>query len=180
MIRRDPTITEAVRQQALAWVDPFWRIQVRAEAAENARALNDAGWAVVCRPGAGASAYQRALRQAESACHLDPDNFHFLNTLGVAYYRVGKYQEALDTLGRCNKLRKESDPSDLAFVAMAQHQLGRKEQAHTTLERLRDVMKQPRWAGNAEAQAQLREAEEVLKIKPANASAEKAGHVPMK
>jgi WD40 repeat protein len=28
-IRRDPTITEAVRQQALAWVEPFWRSQLR-------------------------------------------------------------------------------------------------------------------------------------------------------
>ena len=32
-IRRDPTITEAVRQQALAWVEPFWRSQARYEAA---------------------------------------------------------------------------------------------------------------------------------------------------
>src|SRR5262249_14747530 len=32
-VRRDPTITEAVRQQALAWVAPFGRIQARAEAA---------------------------------------------------------------------------------------------------------------------------------------------------
>jgi hypothetical protein len=32
-IRRDPTITEAVRQQALAWVDPFWRSHVGYEAA---------------------------------------------------------------------------------------------------------------------------------------------------
>jgi hypothetical protein len=41
-VRRDPTITEAVRQQALAWVEPFWRIQVRAKAAKNAEALNAA------------------------------------------------------------------------------------------------------------------------------------------
>jgi WD40 repeat protein/tRNA A-37 threonylcarbamoyl transferase component Bud32 len=36
VIRRDPTITEAVRQQALAWVEPFWRIRMRAETARNA------------------------------------------------------------------------------------------------------------------------------------------------
>ena len=56
-VRRDPTITDAVRQQALAWVEPFWRIQVRAEAAKKADALNNASWAVVGRPGADASAY---------------------------------------------------------------------------------------------------------------------------
>jgi tetratricopeptide (TPR) repeat protein len=32
-IRRDTTITEAVRQQALAWIEPFWRNQARYEVA---------------------------------------------------------------------------------------------------------------------------------------------------
>jgi hypothetical protein len=71
-------------------------------------------------------------------------------------------------LVRSNKLRKESDPSGLAFLAMSQHQLGQKEQAQATLARLREVMKQPRWAKNAEAQGFLREAEAVLKTRPAS------------
>jgi hypothetical protein len=83
---------------------------------------------------------------------------------------VGKYHEALDTLGRCNKRRKEFFPEDLAFLAMARHQLGRKEQARATLARLQGVIRQPRWAQNAEAQAEQREAEEVLTTKPANAA----------
>jgi hypothetical protein len=165
-VRRDPTITEAVRQEALAWVEPYGRMLVRAEAAKNADALNDANWAVVRRPGADASAYERSLRQAETACHLGPDNLNSLNTLGVAYYRVGKYQEAIATLGRCDKLRKESVPHDLAFLAMAQQQLGQKEQARATLERLRQVMKKWQWTNNVDAQAFLREAEDVLKTKP--------------
>jgi hypothetical protein len=32
-VRKDPTITEPVRQQALAWVQPCWRNRIRAEAA---------------------------------------------------------------------------------------------------------------------------------------------------
>jgi WD40 repeat protein len=40
-VRRDPTITDAVRQQALAWVEQFWRIQVRAEAAHVVVPLRD-------------------------------------------------------------------------------------------------------------------------------------------
>src|SRR5262249_45434482 len=66
-VRRDPTITEPVRQEALAWVEPYGRILARAEAAKNADALNEASWAVVVRPGADAFAYERALREAESA-----------------------------------------------------------------------------------------------------------------
>jgi uncharacterized protein HemY len=79
---------------------------------------------------------------------------------------VGKYQAALDTLGRSNKVRKEY-PSDLAFLAMAHHQLGQKEQAQATFARLREAMKQPRWARDAGAQGFLREAQEVLKANPA-------------
>jgi WD40 repeat protein len=208
-VRRDPTITEAVRQEALAWVEPCWRIQVRAEAArlvrplfakpllcsevlatlradarlsrpvrqealalaeilpENAAALNQASWDVVCKPGADAAAYQRALGQAKAACRLvGPNNAGYVNTLGVAYYRVGKYREAVATLGRSDKLRKEV-PHDLAFLAMAHHQLGQEIQAQATLTQLREVMKQPRWAKDAEAQGFVREAEEVLKTNPA-------------
>jgi tetratricopeptide (TPR) repeat protein len=166
-IRRDRTITEAVRQQALAWVERFGRIQVRVEAARNAAALNNASAAVVLNPRADASAHRRALQQAKAACAAMPDNVEYLNTLGIAYYRVGEYQESLDTLGRCNKLRNQSNPEDLAFLAMAQHQLGQKERAQATFVRLREIMKQPRWARNAAAQGFLHEAEAVPKTKPA-------------
>jgi WD40 repeat protein/serine/threonine protein kinase len=166
-IRRDPTITEAVRQRALAWIEPCWRIQLRVETARNARALINASTAVVRDACADSAAYQRALRQAEAVYEVLPGDVRCLNTLGIAYYRVGKYQEALDTLGRCNKLRQEPVPEDLAFLTMAQHHLGATEQSRATLARLQEVIKQPRWAENAEAQAELREAEEVLKTKPA-------------
>ena len=168
-VRRDPTITEAVRQQALAWVEPCWRIQVQARAARltaSALALNNASAAVVLNPRADASAYRQALRQAEAACAVAPDNIEYLNTLGLAYYRVDKYQEALDTLARCNNRRKESVPEDLAFLAMSQHRLRQTEQARATLTRLQEVIRQPRWAQDAEAQAELRDAEEVLKSNP--------------
>jgi hypothetical protein len=62
---------------------------------------------------------------------------------------------------------------------MAHHQLGRKEQAKATLARLQEVIRQPRWAQDAAARAELREAEDVLKTTPANASAEKADHARM-
>jgi WD40 repeat protein len=209
-VGRDPTITEAVRQQALAWVAHFGRIQARAEAArlvkplfakpllrsevldalradaglspaarqealalaetypEDAGRLHSACWQVVRRPDAGAAAYEGALHQAEAACRLDPDNAIYLNTLGVAYYRAGEYEKALDTLEQSAKLRKEPIAADLAFLAMAQHHLGQKKQAQETLARLREVLKQPRWANNAEVQGFLREAEAVLKTTPAS------------
>jgi WD40 repeat protein/serine/threonine protein kinase len=209
-VRRDPSITEAVRQEAFAWVEPFWDRQVHAEAArvvaplfangrlrsevraavsadlrlnpavrhealtiaetfpENAAALNQSSWAVVRNSGASASSYQHALRQAEAACKLEPNHNSHLSTRGVACYRVGRYQEALEALLLSNQVNKSSDASDLAFLTMAHHQLGQQDHAVATLSRLREAMRQPGWAKNAEAQGFLREAEELLKTDPAD------------
>src|SRR5439155_15573313 len=66
------------------------------------------------------------------------------------------------------RTRSEPHPGSLAFQARAQHQLGQKDEAKTTLGRLREVMKQERWANDAEAQASLHEAEELIEGKSAN------------
>ncbi len=90
----------------------------------------------------------------------------YLNTLGVAYYRVGNYEKALDVLLRSDKINalrdKGSHPADLAFLAMTQQQLGHAKEAQAELQRLRERMKDPRSAQDAEAQGFLREAEELL------------------
>src|SRR5262249_39833044 len=90
----------------------------------------------------------------------------YLNTLGVAQYRVGQYPEALETLTRADRLNgahsKTPQPPDLAFLALTQHQLGQEEQAQATLARLREALQLPRWAKAAEAHALLREAEALL------------------
>jgi hypothetical protein len=65
-------------------------------------------------------------------------------------------------------VNKASDPDDLAFLAMVHHKLGQKDQAQATLVRLQDVIRQSQWATNPQAQGFLREAEELLKTKPAD------------
>jgi hypothetical protein len=50
---------------------------------------------------------------------------------------------------------------------MAQHQLGKKDEAKETLGRLREVIKQPGWSQDAEATGFLREAEELIEGKAA-------------
>jgi hypothetical protein len=90
-----------------------------------------------------------------------------LNTLGVAQYRVGRYDDALATLTKSEKLnatKEGSLPADLAFLAMTQHQLGKKDEAKATLGLLREVMKQPRWTQDAESVGFLREAEELIDV----------------
>ena len=53
-------------------------------------------------------------------------------------------------------------PVDAAFSAMSVHQLGRTDEAHAALERLRWLMQDPRYADQWESQGFLREAEELI------------------
>ncbi len=47
------------------------------------------------------------------------------NTLGVAYYRVGRYREAADTLrGNLAGQKEKYLALDLYFLAMSHHRLG--------------------------------------------------------
>jgi WD40 repeat protein len=184
-IRRDPTITEAVRRQALAWVEPFGRRQLRYEAArllaslfakpllrsevlaaigadaslseplrrealtlaktfpENAEAFNGASWAMVCQPGADATACQLALRRAEITCRLVPNNANYLNTLGVAYYRAGKYREAVATLekSRSGNAVIGLEAGDLYFLAVCHYRLGDTAKAKEAFEHADDALK---------------------------------------
>lgn len=57
---------------------------------------------------------------------------------------------------------RDSLPENLAFLTITQHQLGKKDEAKATLDRLRGVMKQPSWTKDAEAESFLREAEELI------------------
>jgi tetratricopeptide (TPR) repeat protein len=129
---------------------------------ESARALNSRSWTVVHKPGGDPAEYQRALRRSEKACEYEPDNGDFLNTLGVAQYRVRQYKKALSTLTRSNQLNGNRQPADLAFLAMALHRLGRSEASRTTLSHLRAVLRDSQAAASAESEALLREAEAVL------------------
>ena len=117
------------------------------------------------------SDHRKALRFSQGACQLEPENGDFVSTLGVAYYRVGNYEKALDVLARSDKNNSLNPigaiPADLAFLAMAHQQLGHTKEAAAKLELLRERMEEPRFAKDAGAPGFLREAEELLsKRKP--------------
>jgi eukaryotic-like serine/threonine-protein kinase len=133
---------------------------------EDPAALNELAWPLVKLPAGEMSGYRQALRFSEEACQLEPMNGDSLNTLGVAYYRVGNYEKALATLLRSDQINKArfegSIPADLAILAMTQQQLGHAKEAQAELQRLRERMKDPRWAKDDEAKGFLREAEALL------------------
>jgi hypothetical protein len=95
------------------------------------------------------------------------DDGRYLNTLGVAQYRAGKYAAALATLTRSNEINRNREAGDPAFLAMTQHRVGQAAAARATLDRLRAVMKTPAVATDSESQAFLREAEALILRLPA-------------
>jgi tetratricopeptide (TPR) repeat protein len=162
------------RLRTLPGMSPSRRQEVFAVAQtypENPSELNDLAWQLVKLPGGEMSGHRKALRYSEEACQLEPENGDLLNTLGVAYYRVGNYEKALDVLARSDKINAlrdiSSGPADLAFLAMAHQQLGHAKEAEAKLQLLRERMKDPRFAQDAGAPGFLREAEELFaKPKP--------------
>jgi tetratricopeptide (TPR) repeat protein len=133
---------------------------------EDPSALNELARELLKVPGGETSGYRKALRFSEEACQLEPKDGSMLNTLGVAYYRLGNYEKALATLLRSNEINttqvKGPAPADLAFLAMTQQQLGHTKEAEAELQRLRERMNDPRLARDAEDQVFLREAEALL------------------
>ncbi len=161
-LRTLPGMSPSRRQEFLAVAQTY---------PENADELNKLAWKLVKPPGGEMSGHRKALRYSEEACQLEPGNGDFLNTLGVACYRVGNFEKALDVLSRSDKINalkdKGSNPADLAFLAMAHQQLGHAKEAEAKLQLLRERMKDPRWAQDTQALGFLREAEERLaKPKP--------------
>jgi WD40 repeat protein len=144
------TIRPGARDKALTLVNRY-----REESAPEP--YRQASWAVVRQPYLNTSQYRFALRQAETACRLASDAGRYRTIHGAAQYRVGKYRDALATLGEADRLRPGT-PADLAFLAMTQYRLEQKEQARAMLARLRQAVQEPRWAKDGEAQGFLNEA----------------------
>jgi hypothetical protein len=153
-LRMDSSLSEPLRQRALALAECM---------PENAARLNVASWDKVSQPGADPAAYRLALRQADAACRLVPNNIDFLTTLGLAQYRTGQYRDAVATMLQVGRLTANSQDApgaaDLAFLALGQHRLGRDNEARASLNRLRDTLKTPTYAGSKQGRAFLREAE---------------------
>ncbi len=152
-IRRDPKLDEPLRQLAL---------EIAKRSTEDPNLLNDTAWLVARGPKQTGDDYLRAVRYAEAACALAPDDTSFLVTRGAARYRAGRYRKALADLDRpAVRDTVAADgplPARLAFRAMAQQQLEQKETARRTLAQLRDIMRAPPWSADAESKALLEEA----------------------
>jgi tetratricopeptide (TPR) repeat protein len=151
-VREDSTQPAVVRE---------WMQEFAAQMREDPDQLNEASWAVASQPGRSPAAYALALAQAEKACRLETNHAR-LNTLGVAQFRAGQFEQALSTLlkAQSQNPRDQESPSDVAFIALTQFRLGQIDAARRNLAQLREHVKEQ--SQDEEAVALLREVESVI------------------
>jgi len=129
-------------------------------AAENTPALNNLAQLLCNCPDPLLRDYPEALRLAEAAANDSKPLF--LGTLSMAQYRMGLYQEAIDTARKAESLRDKPVAYDWLLIAAAQARLGQRDRARENFARAVDWLgKNEHWAAadrfRAEVEALLGE-----------------------
>jgi tetratricopeptide (TPR) repeat protein len=113
----------------------------------NAAELNFTVWTAALAPQA-LDDYAPAIALAQRGVELSKDNPEAIRSLGAILYRAGKYEEAAQHLAplaaRAEKASPEAKTSaayPLFFLAMAQHQLGKTDEARGTLQKAVELTK---------------------------------------
>jgi hypothetical protein len=97
--------------------------------------LNNLAWLLATYPDFERHDPDAAVDYARRAVELAPDNGNDWNTLGVAYYRAGKWQDAKISLELAMSLRNGGDSFDWFFLSMIYHKLGQPEEARRWCEK---------------------------------------------
>jgi len=100
---------------------------------DNTLYLNSLAWIQVTSTDPGLHDHARSLRVAKRVIEHEPQSGEYQNTLGVALYRNGKWEEARAALRRAMELGNQ-DPSNLLFIAMCLKQTGKADEARRTYE----------------------------------------------
>jgi WD40 repeat protein/tetratricopeptide (TPR) repeat protein/tRNA A-37 threonylcarbamoyl transferase component Bud32 len=109
----------------------------------NANAANNLAWCCALAPDALAD-LTPAVKLAQQAARREPPSHIYQNTYGSIRYRAGEYQEAVTELNKSIEIHgKGGTPADWLFLAMAQHRLGRTEEAKRWLDKAVQAIQQP-------------------------------------
>jgi WD40 repeat protein len=115
-----PALTRERRAQRAI---EFFRREMT-EHPEAAEVCNALAWAYLKAPEALRDV-DAALPLAEKAVRLEPKTAVYLDTLGLAYYRAGRYREAVEVLRPNVENQLDTDLAyDLYFLAMSHQRLG--------------------------------------------------------
>ncbi|HZW32333.1 MAG TPA: protein kinase [Isosphaeraceae bacterium] len=137
-----------------------------------ARRCNNYAWKLANAIGSSRNP-ERAVALAGRAVDLRPNRGIYLNTLGVAEYRAGRYAEAIATLERSRAAgHGQCEGLDLLFQAMAYWRLGNKPLALTCFEKAARWMERGRPDDDDEDLIRFRgEAAALLQVKAKSESA---------
>ncbi len=116
--------------------DPAERAPARSpESGDDPLELANQSWRLVRYPAGARSGYQLGLELAREAVRLSPDDPICRRSLGAALYRDGQYEHSLRVLEGVSAGLSEA-PLHLAFLAMAQQELGQRQAAELALTEL--------------------------------------------
>jgi tetratricopeptide (TPR) repeat protein len=134
-----------------------------------ADSLNDLAWLLANGPDPALRAGAEAVAPAEQAVILDPGRATFWNTLGVAYYRCGRLEDAVATLAHAATLDDDGSAGYThLFLAMAHHDRGDRIQAAALLAEARARLASR--DADPRTQAYLAEASALMERPPAPTS----------
>ena len=103
---------------------------------ESALFNNSLAWLLVSCPEKIYRDGDLAVQLARKAVEQDPDVSEYWNTFGVAYYRVGQWQQSIDALTKAEQLKPDVNFGHNAFfLAVAYWRLGEKETADAFFEK---------------------------------------------
>lgn len=128
--------------------------------------LNRDSWSVVRHPGDTPENYETALQKATRASEQVPTDVNILNTLGVAQYRAGHYEQCVVTLSRAKVLHSGFEISDWTFVAMAHHRLGDHDAAQKALATTRRIITADTIVPGSEDAGFIKEMEDLFSSRP--------------
>src|SRR5262249_34409476 len=95
-------------------------------------------WVCVLAPAAAADPMALA-NEAEKALGKEPSDHYFATLLGAAFYRAGRYDDALRYLSRASTLNPDPYRTNMIytwfFLAMTHHRLGHTQEARQWLDK---------------------------------------------
>jgi peroxiredoxin/tetratricopeptide (TPR) repeat protein len=127
--------------------------------------LNHYVWEIVERGDFSQEVYQRAVRAAHAMWRVGRTgtaaDAAIANTYGVALYRAGQFEKAIEQLNTSSELAGEN-PIDLSFLALSLEKLGRAQEARLTYEKAAAYPARERWAAMDAAAKAFEEAKAVF------------------
>jgi WD40 repeat protein len=158
-----PLISDPVRELALEYVKSY-------REDSDPQVYYEACWKLLSQRYLNSFQYRFALMQARAACELGGKKRDCHLALGLAHFRLGDFEPALEILNQIEVDAEDDSATQvirLALVAMAQYQLGNTQQAMSVFTRLHDIASQSERSRSGRAHAFLKEAEEMIEAEVA-------------